>query len=87
MVNSSLVRRTNATRIFNLLDSSLALRSPSEEMQVAKNRMTFEKQQRDAKKKRKADEKRAAKRIKKEAPETEAVPQDEAPEGDEVVAE
>lgn len=35
---------------------------------MAKNRMTFEKHQRDAKKKRKAEEKRAMKQKKKEQP-------------------
>ena len=35
---------------------------------MARNRMTFEKHQRDANKKRKAEEKRALKQKKKEAP-------------------
>ena len=40
---------------------------PTAEIPMAKNRMTFEKHQRDAKKKRKAEEKRALKRKKKES--------------------
>jgi hypothetical protein len=38
---------------------------------MAKNRMTFEKHQRDAKKKRKAEEKRAMRRDKKERAQSE----------------
>jgi hypothetical protein len=41
---------------------------------MAKNRMTFEKHQRDAKKKRKAEEKRALRAKKKETAQTEPEP-------------
>ena len=54
---------------------------------MAKNRMTFEKHQRDAKKKRKAEEKRALRRKRKEqaqAEQSEPETTVEAPTGDEV---
>ncbi|HJN08600.1 MAG TPA: hypothetical protein QF564_07890 [Pirellulaceae bacterium] len=46
---------------------------------MAKNRMTFEKHQRDAKKKRKAEEKRAMKQKKKELSASQPNPAIEAP--------
>ncbi len=52
---------------------------------MAKNRMTFEKHQRDAKKKRKAEEKRAMKQKKKEMSSSQPNPADEEPSIDESI--
>lgn len=52
---------------------------------MAKNRMTFEKHQRDAKKKRKAEEKRASKLKKKEEPQVAAELEVEPPAADESI--
>jgi hypothetical protein len=52
---------------------------------MAKNRMTFEKHQRDAKKKRKAEEKRAMKQKKKEMSASPATADVEAPPIDESI--
>jgi hypothetical protein len=52
---------------------------------MARNGMTFEKLQRDAKKKRKAEEKRALKQKKKEASANGPVPSVEAPPVDETI--
>ena len=48
------------------LACSLSTFGLTDEVQMARNRMTVEKHQRDAKKKRRAEEKRAQKRKKKE---------------------
>ena len=56
-------------------------RSLSDDM--ARNRMTFEKQQRDAKKKRKAEEKRALRQKKKEQTQSDSEATDEVPSVDE----
>ncbi len=52
---------------------------------MAKNRMTFEKHQRDAKKKRKAEEKRAMKQKKKEMSASPSNPADGEPPIDESI--
>ena len=52
---------------------------------MAKNRMTFEKHQRDAKKKRKAEEKRVLKQKRKDAPDVEPDLDDKISEDDEAI--
>ncbi len=75
LVNFSFARPT-----WTLCPSQLA-QSISDE--TANNRMTFEKHQRDAKKKRKAEEKRALRQKKKERNQSESEPAVEAPSIDE----